>query len=250
MKEYRGRFPEPWAYKGNHYASQPEPRTALAAMITRMDRDVGRILDLLKELNLDERTIVFFTSDNGGYRLGGPEFFRGNGPLRGGKGNFYEGGIRVPLIVRWPGQVPTGVTDDLVGAFWDVLPTLAELTGAKAPHGIDGISFARRLLGKPQSGPERFLYWETQPQSKGGKLPWTLAARMDNWKAIRLKPHLPLELYDLKQDVGESRNVAEANPDIVREFEDYLKTARTFSRTYPPEEPSWGYEPLKTGYVR
>jgi len=133
MKEYRGQFPEPWAYKGDHYASQPEPRTALAAMITRMDRDVGRILGLLKKLGLDRDTLVLFTSDNGGYLMG-TELFRNNGPLRGGKGSFYEGGIRVPLLARWPGRVLAGATDDLVWAFWDVLPTLAELAGAKPPR--------------------------------------------------------------------------------------------------------------------
>ena len=203
MKEYRGQFPEPRAYKGDHYASQPEPRTALAAMISRMDRDVGRILDLLKKLALDRDTLVLFTSDNGGYRLA-DELFRNNGPLRGGKGSFYEGGIRVPLLVRWPSRVPAGATDDLAWAFWDVLPTLAELANAKPPAGLDGAPLAKRLLGEKQTPPERFLYWETQPQNQGGKPPWAVAARRGNWKALRQKPHLPLELYDLGIDIGET----------------------------------------------
>ena len=249
MKEYRGQFPEPRAYKGDHYASQPEPRTALAAMISRMDRDVGRILDLLKKLALDRDTLVLFTSDNGGYRLA-DELFRNNGPLRGGKGSFYEGGIRVPLLVRWPSRVPAGATDDLAWAFWDVLPTLAELANAKPPAGLDGAPLAKRLLGEKQTPPERFLYWETQPQNQGGKPPWAVAARRGNWKALRQKPHLPLELYDLGIDIGETRNVAEAHPEVVKQFEAFLKTVRTTSRTYPVEEPLWKYEPLKTGFVR
>jgi arylsulfatase A-like enzyme len=249
MKEYRGQFPEPRAYKGDHYASQPEPRTALAAMISRMDRDVGRILDLLKKLALDRDTLVLFTSDNGGYLLA-DELFRNNGPLRGGKGSFYEGGIRVPLLVRWPGRVPAGATDDLAWAFWDVLPTLAELANAKPPAGLDGAPLAKRLLGEKQTPPERFLYWETQPQNQGGKPPWAVAARRGNWKALRQKPHLPLELYDLGIDIGETRNVAKAHPEVVKQFEAFLKTARTTSRTYPVEEPLWKYEPLKTGFVR
>ena len=249
MKEYRGLFLEPQPYVGNHYASQPEPRAALAAMITRMDGDVGRILDLLKELNIDDQTIVFFTSDNGGY-LAGSNLFKNNGPLRGGKGSFYEGGIRVPLVVRWPGRVPAARTDDVQWAFWDILPTLADLGGANASEGIDGISFADRLLGKAGTDPERFLYWEKQPQNRGGRPPWSVAARKGDWKVVRLKPRLPLELYNLKEDLGETRNVAKANPEVAQAFEDWLKTARTTSRSYPSEEPSWSFPPLKTGYVK
>ncbi len=253
LKEYEGKFPEPVPYRGRHYASQPAPRAALAAMITRMDRDVGRILALLSELKIDRQTIVFFTSDNGGYRLarpGQPDFFQGNGPLRGAKGNFYEGGIRVPMIVRWPGKVAAGKSDDFVWAFWDVMPTLAELAGTKAPPGIDGISVAPRLLGRPQPQPDRFLYWEKLPQGRGGTPPWTQAVRWGKWKAIRPKPGLPLELYDLQNDVGEKRNVAAGHPQVVRRIEQYLKTARTLPRTYPPQEPSWGYDRLDTGYVK
>ena len=170
--------------------------------------------------------------------------------MRGGKGSFYEGGIRVPLVVRWPGRVPAARTDDLQGAFWDILPTLAELGGAKAPEGIDGASFAERLLGKGRTDPERFLYWEKQPQNRGGRPAWSVAARKGDWKVVRLNPRLPLELYNLQEDLGETRNVAEANPEIVQAFEDGLKTARTTSRTYPREEPSWSFPPLKTGYVK
>jgi arylsulfatase A len=255
LNEYQGRFPEPTPYVDSrrHYADQPAPRTTLAAMISRMDRDVGRILALLKKLKLDEKTIVFFTSDNGGYRLarpGEPDFFQGNGPLRGAKGNFYEGGLRVPMIVRWPGKVVAGATDDFVWAFWDVMPTLAELAGTKAPPGIDGISIAPRLLGQPQKQPDRFLYWEKPPRGMGDTPPWSQAVRWGKWKAVRLKPRLPLELYDLGTDIGEENNVADRHPDVIKEIEDYLKTARTISRTYSPQEPSWSYDRLDTGYVK
>jgi arylsulfatase A-like enzyme len=109
---------------------------------------------------------------------------------------------------------------------------------------------AKRLLGEKQTPPERFLYWETQPQNQGGKPPWAVAARRSKWKALRRKPQLPLELYDLGRDIGETRNVAEAHPEVVKQFEAFLKTARTTSRTYPAEAPLWKYEPLKTGFVR
>ena len=255
FEEYRGKFPEPTPYvdKRQHYADQPAPRATLAAMITRMDRDVGRILNLLKELNLENNTIVFFTSDNGGYRLarpGVPDFFRGNGPLRGGKGMFYEGGIRVPMIVRWPGKVPAGATDDFIWAFWDVMPTLVELAGTKPPDEIDGISVLPRLLGQRQEQPDRFLYWETIPQGKSAAAAGSQAVRWGKWKAVRINPRLPLELYDLEADIGEKNNVAKQHPDVIRELEEYLETARTVSRNYPPEKPTWGYDRRDTGYVK
>jgi arylsulfatase A-like enzyme len=255
LEEYKGKFPEPIPYvdRRQHYADQPAPRATMAAMITRMDRDVGRILNMLKELKLDDNTIVFFTSDNGGYRLarpGMPDFFRGNGPLRGAKGNFYEGGIRVPMIVRWPGRVAAGATDDFIWAFWDVMPTLAELAGAEAPDEIDGISVLPRLLGEPQEQPERFFYWEKIPQGKGAESAGSQAVRRGRWKAIRQTPKLPLELYDLEEDIGEKNNVAKERPDVIEQIEEYLKTARTVSRSYPQEKPSWGYERRKTGYVK
>ena len=256
LAEYRGKFPEPWPYvdRRRHNADQPHPRAALAAMITRMDRDVGRLLALVAELGIDRDTIVLFTSDNGGYRLGPadePDFFGANGPLRGGKGEFYEGGLRVPMIVRWPGKVRAGAVDDFVWAFWDVMPTLAELAGAKAPSGIDGISVAPRLLGQAQPEASRFLYWETIPQrGDAGAAAWSQAVRMGKWKGVRLKPKLPLGLYDLEKDVSEEHNVADDHPQIVQQIEDYLKTARTPPRAYPPQEPSWGYDRVETGYVK
>jgi arylsulfatase A-like enzyme len=255
LQEYADKFLEPFPYVDprNHYADQPAPRATLAAMITRLDRDVGRILSLIEDLGLDDHTIVFFTSDNGGYRLaapGQPDFFRGNGPLRGGKGLFYEGGIRVPMIARWPGHVAPGVTDDFTWAFWDVMPTLAELAGAEVPQGIDGISVAPRILGQEQDEPDRMLYWEKIPQNRGGTPAWSQAARWGKWKAVRHKPRASLELYNLANDIGETNNVAAQHPEVIRTLEAKLKTARTVSRTYPAEEPSWGYPRLETGYVK
>ena len=250
LEEYKGKFPEPFQYvdKRRHYADQPAPRATLAAMITRMDRDVGRILDLLKELDLDRDTIVFFTSDNGGYLLGA-EFFRSNGPLRAGKGSLYEGGIRVPMIVRWPGRVRAGAVDEFKWAFWDVFPTLAELGGAETPGGLDGISVAPRLLGRPQKEPDRFLYWDRVFAREGGP-PRDQAARRGDWKGVRQYPKKSIQLFNLKTDVGEQVDVAEENPEVVRRFAEYFRTAVSPCRTYPVEPPTWGYERTKTGYVK
>jgi arylsulfatase A len=143
------------------YRSQPTPRAAFVAMVTRMDADVGRILARLREAGVDDRTLVLFTSDNGPHREGGadPAFFASSGPLRGIKRDLYEGGIRVPMIARWPGTVPAGRTSDHPWAHWDVFPTAAELAGAKVPTGLDGLSMVRALRGQPQPTHDYF-YWE------------------------------------------------------------------------------------------
>jgi len=251
--EYKGKFPEPKPYVDprGHYADQPYPRTTFAAMVSRMDRDVGRIMRLLKELGIDERTIVFFTSDNGGQTRGGPdlEFFKGNGALRAGKGYLYEGGIRVPMIVRWPGKVKAGTVSDFVWAFWDVMPTLAELAGVRINHRIDGLSVVPTLIGEERAGHKqrkhKFLYWE---QPRGKEL--MQAVRMGDWKAVRASMTAPLELYNLAEDIGEKHNVAAEHPDIVAAIENYLKTARTEPRKYEPEPPTWSYRREDTGYLK
>ncbi len=247
FEQYDGEFPEPSPYEGDHYADQPKPRTAFAAMVSRMDRDVGRLMKLLRDLNLDEDTIVFFTSDNGGQGSGGPdlEFFHGNGPLRGAKGDLYEGGIRVPMIARWPGRIPAGGVSDHVWAFDDVFPTLSELAGAEAPEDVDGVSalpsiLGRRLAGHPQEKRE-YHYWE----HRGGR-----AARMGNWKAILPRNNKPLELYNLREDIGETDNVAEKHPKIAYKMKSILEEAHIPPREYEKEPPTWGYKPEKTGYVR
>ena len=212
------------------YSKEPWPQQQRnhAAMITRLDRDVGRLLEKLRELGLDEHTVVFFTSDNGPHREGGndPTFFRSSGPLRGIKRSMHDGGIRVPMIVRGPGRVPAGKTSDHVWAFWDVLPTAAELAGAKAPGGLDGRSVVPALLGKEQKQPD-YLYWEFH--EKG----FQQAVRAGDWKAIRSKLGAPLELYNLRDDLGEEHNVAAQHPDVVARIEAYLRTARTESPDWP-----------------
>jgi arylsulfatase A len=244
-------FDEPVSYvdTNGHYAAQPKPRAALAAMISRMDRDVGRLFELLRELNIDNETLVLFTSDNGGYRLA-EDFFHGNGGLRGGKGTFYEGGLRVPMIVRWPGKIRANHSDPLVWAMWDIMPTIAELAGSECPQGIDGISIAQQLLRGDQKVPDRMLYWEKQPGNQGGLQPWSVAARRGKWKAVRNRPKLPLELYDLEADPAEQNDLARQQTVVAQQFERDFRDTRTASREYTKEEPLWSYKPLDTGFVK
>jgi len=205
----------------------PEPQKGHAAMISRLDRDIRRIMKTLRDLGIDEKTLVFFTSDNGPHSEGGgdPEFFDSNGPLRGQKRDLYEGGIRVPLIARWPGKIKPGTVSNHVSAFWDFLPTLAELAGVEHPSRIDGISMLPAILNQPtKQKKHEFLYWEFH--EKGSKQ----AVRMGDWKAIRFGAEGKLELYNLKKDIGETNDVAGLNPKIVAKIEDYLKTARTESQ--------------------
>jgi len=206
----------------------PEPEKGRAAMITRMDADLGRLFAKLQELGLDEKTIVFFSSDNGPHREGGanPEFFRCSGPLQGIKRSLHDGGIRVPMIVRWPGRVRPGTTSDLPWAFWDFLPTAAELAGVEPPRQTDGISVVPTLLGQGPQKRHEFLYWEFH---EGGS---QQAVRMGHWKAVRAWGQ-PLELYDLRTDLGEAKDVAADHPDVVAKIEAYLKTARTESEHWP-----------------
>jgi arylsulfatase A-like enzyme len=246
LREYAGEFPEPTPYPGDgHYAPQPQPRTAFAAMVSRMDRDVGRLVALLGELGIDERTIVLFTSDNGGQDGWGADlgFFRGNGPLRGGKMSLYEGGVRVPLIARWPGVIESGGVSDHVWAFWDVLPTLAELSGATAPDDVDGVSMLPAVLGAERVGREpvthEFLYWEYG--NVLGQAPIRQAARWGIWKGVRADVDRPLELYDLANDPGETTDVAVDHPDVVRGIAAYLDSARIPARAYPAEVSTYRY---------
>jgi arylsulfatase A-like enzyme len=207
----------------------PQQEKNKAAMITRLDADVGKLLDKLKELKIDQDTVIFFSSDNGPHKEGGvdPAFFASSGPLRGIKRDLYEGGIRVPTIVRWPGRIKAGATNDQVWAFWDFLPTAAELAGLKPPKGIDGISMVPTLLGLPQTNRHEYLYWEFHERG------FQQAVRMGDWKAVKLGTNKPVELYNLTTDPGEKENIADKHSDVVAKAEEYLKTARTDSKDWP-----------------
>jgi len=210
------------------------PVAAFAGMMTYMDKGIGEVMALLKELGIDDNTIVLFSSDNGPHLEGGhqPRFFDSNGPLRGFKRDLYEGGIRVPLIARWPGKIKAGSTSDHISAHWDILPTFCELAGAKAPAGIDGISFVPTLLGKAdQQKQHEYLYWEFSPQ--GGKQ----AVRIGKWKGVRLNVrkdrHSPIQLYDLSTDLSEKKNIAKDHPKIVARIEAAMKDAHVDSPIFP-----------------
>ena len=211
-------------YEGGHYSGQPQPRATLAAMISRLDRDVGRLLDLLRELGLEDNTLVFFTSDNGPHDAGGndPAYFDSNGPLRGIKRDLYEGGTRVPMIAWGPGHVPAGRTSDHVWAAWDVLPTLAEVAGALTPDGIDGHSMVAALTGEGEAPTADYLYWEFYERGSAQ------AVRFGSWKAVR-QPMFTgeIELYDLSEDLGEEHDVAASHPDVVARAAALMEAAHT-----------------------
>ena len=210
------------------YTDKPWPEKAkiFAAMVTRMDRDVGRILHSLREHSITNNTIVFFCSDNGAAGKIGP-IFNSSGPLKAGKGELDEGGIRTPMIVRWPGKVPAGKLCDAPWYYADVMPTVAELAGVTPPENIDGVSVLPTLLGHKQNLGDRFLYWEEPPPNLHQVVRWR------NWKARRRSPEWPLELYDLAKDIREQLDVAAQHPDVAARFETYLKTARTESPNWP-----------------
>jgi arylsulfatase A-like enzyme len=236
LDEFKGKFPEkpfvnPAADPEKGYSSQPTPRAAFAAMVTRMDRGIGKLFERLQALGLDQNTIVFFTSDNGPHKEGGadPEFFNSHGPLRGIKRDLTEGGIRVPMIARWPGKIAAGAASEFIWAHWDFLPTAAELAGMKSPEGIDGMSVVPTLLGKEQK-PHDYLYWEFFERG------YDQAVRMGDWKGIRNGLGEPLQLYNLKADLGEKENVAARNPEIVAKLEAQMKSARTDSERWVPKK--------------
>jgi len=237
LKPYLGQWDET-PFVGGGYTPHMTPRAAYAAMISRLDKDVGRIMELLEELGLDENTLVMFSSDNGTTHLEKEvdyEFFKSVGPLRGLKGSLYEGGIRVPMIARWTGKIEPGSTTDHVSAFWDVLPTIAEVTGTEPPEYIDGISFAPTLLGRPaEQKQHEFLYWEFT--GYGGQQ----AVRLGDWKAVRqgmLRRNNPdplkIELYNLKDDVGESQDVSAAHPDVVARMQKIMQSEHVPSELFP-----------------
>jgi arylsulfatase A-like enzyme len=241
LKEYEGAFPETPYTGDNRYLPNRTPRATYAAMITYLDAQVGQILDTIREIGADERTLVIFTSDNGAtFDIGGAptEFFESRGRLRGHKTNLYEGGIRVPMIARWPGHVRAGSTSEHAGANWDMWATFAELAGGAPPAGTDGISILPTLLGRGKQRAHDALYWEFHAQ--GG----SQAVRMGRWKGIRRevskRPDAPIELYDLQVDETETRDVAVENPEIVRRIAGLMRTSRT-----PAVLPKWNFAPAK-----
>lgn len=218
------------------YANEmwPEPQKGLAAMITRMDADLGRLLERLEEHRIEKDTIVFFTSDNGPHREGGndPDFFDSNGPLRGIKRDLYEGGIRVPMIVSWPGRTSTGAVSEHVGSFADVMATAAEIAGVDSPPDTDSVSFLPAILGdREKQEKHRYLYWEFYGRGSAQ------AVRADQWKAVR-KPIFTgdIELYNLSKDLGEEKNVADQHSEVVDEMKLMMEEAHTPSELWKVNE--------------
>jgi arylsulfatase A len=219
-------------YRAGPYESQPEPRAAFAAMIELFDDQVGEIVAKVRALGLAENTLILLTSDNGPHREGGgdPDYFNSSGGLRGTKRDLYEGGIRVPLIAWWPGVVRAGSETPHVSAFWDVLPTFAELAKLPAPGGLDGLSFAPTLTGRGTQRQHEYLYWEFH--EIGGRM----ALRQGDWKIVRYdvlkNPDGPAELYHLASDPQESNNVAARHPDRVRAMDTTMRAARVDSPVF------------------
>jgi len=217
----------------HEYASVEKPLATYASMITRIDAYVGQIIDKVNELGISENTIIMFASDNGPSPEGGtnPDFFNSNSDFRGYKRDLYEGGIRAPFIVVWPNKVKEGSVSNHVSTFWDVLPTITEITNTENPDNIDGISFLPSLLEDENQKQHDYLYWEFY--IKGGRK----AVRKGNWKGVWYKMNTKnpnaFELYNLEDDVSETNNVADKHPEIVAEFHQILKEASTESELFP-----------------
>ncbi len=241
LAKYRNKFLPEKQYQGvddgDHYrlgpyGSQSESHAAFAAMVTLLDEQVGSILDQLDELRIADNTLVIFTSDNGPHLEGGadPDYFDSNGPLRGYKRDLYEGGIRVPMLAKWPGQIAKGSKNDHVSAFWDVMPTIAELVKTSVPENLDGISFLPTMLNLPDQLKHDHLYWEFH--ERGGRR----ALRKENWKLVQyqLKEGMTknLELYDLSNDLGENNNLADEYPEVVDSLFAIMKHSRVPSPVF------------------
>ena len=196
-------------------------------MVSVLDRQVGEISALVDSLGIADNTIIVFTSDNGPHLEGGadPDFFDSNGELRGYKRDLYEGGIRVPMIVKWNDVIEKGTKSDHISAFWDFVPTVADIIGEKTPENIDGISFLPTLKGVDSQKEHDYLYWEFH-ENNGRQ-----AIRKGDWKAVRYNVHNDgkMELYNLKTDMSENIDLAGSYPDIVAEFDSLMKVSRTES---------------------
>ena len=209
----------------------PDSEKGYAAMVTRLDKQVGDLLAKLKQLGLEQNTIVIFTGDNGPHKEGGydPAFFNSSGPLRGIKRDLYEGGIREPMVVRWPGHAPAGAVSDHVAYLGDFMATAAEITGVHPPDKLDSLSFLPALLGKTKAQKaHEYLYWEFYEGAT------SQAVRMGNWKGVRI-PMLtgPIQLFDLSNDLGEQHDVAAAHPDVVERIRKIMDQAHVPSPLWP-----------------
>ncbi|MBH54572.1 MAG: arylsulfatase [Opitutaceae bacterium] len=235
MARFRGKFLPESSFDGTDfgeprfrigpYGSQTEAHAAFVGMVTMLDDHVGQIVAKINEFGLAEDTLIIFTTDNGPHQEGGhnPDYFDSNGPLRGYKRDLYEGGIRVPMIAKWPGTINANTESDHISAFWDILPTLAEAAGIELSEPVDGISFIPTLTGKGTQTKHDFLYWEFH--ERGGRQ----AIRKGNWKGVKYDinniPGAKLELYDLSKDIDETTNLVAEFPDVVEELEFLLNAA-------------------------
>ena len=213
------------------YANEafPDVQKAFAASITYLDAHVGKVLAKLRELKLDDNTLVVFTSDNGPHAEGGndPAYFNSNGGLLGIKRDLYEGGIRVPMLARWPGNIKAGAVSNHPSAFWDFLPTACEVAGVPLPTGIDGLSYLPTLLGKGTQSQHPYLYWEFHEQGR------KQAVRQGNYKLVYLLKDNRMELYDLSRDPAEQHDIADRNPAVVARLKTIMEQARVSSTEFP-----------------
>ena len=232
IEEYKGLWPET-PYNGRSYQPHPTPRACYAAMISFLDKQIGRLMALLKNLNLDRNTIVMFTSDNGSTHLRSQvdyDFFDSVGPLRGLKGSLYEGGIRVPFIAHWPGKIRSDQQSDHLAANYDLLATIAEIVDVQITMDTDGTSFLPLLLGKTEDQKiPPYLFWDFA--GYGGQM----AVRMGKWKGLkrdlRKKDKVTLELYNLEEDIGETNNVTSQHPEIAAKIEQIILRERVMPTT-------------------
>ncbi len=241
MERFRGKFLPEKIYEGvddgetyrlGPYGSQKESHAAFVAMITILDEQVGEILDLVNTLGLEDNTLIIFTSDNGPHLEGGadPDYFNSNGPFTGYKRDLYEGGIRVPMLAKWKGRITPGSQSDHASAFWDVMPTLADLLDIKIDHPIDGISFLPTLVGSTDQKKHEYLYWEFH--ERGGRQ----ALRKDEWKIVRYdigeNPPGNTQLFNLNNDPSESQNLADDQPEKLKELTRLMDNARVQSEIF------------------